>query len=485
MRKIHNYINSSFTDYREKNSLKNIDPNTQDIISVFHNSNEHDVRMAIMAAQDAQPEWARLKTTKRAEYLLLIAEEVMRQQEVIALQLVKEQGKTLPQANAEVAGAAQYLLYVAGWARRIEGEVLESDREGETLYLSRKPIGVVGAILPWNFPFFMIVRKFAPALLSGNTLIIKPSEETPDCCDIFAHILHKIGIPPGVCNIIYGDGLAGDHLCKQPEVGMISFTGSVETGKKIMASCSQNIKKVNLELGGKAPAIVSRKADIDLAVQAIKDSKIINAGQTCICVERVYVERAIADDFLGKLTQAFKETTFGDSIEDQMLEMGPLINFNALEKIEKMVNDSIADGAQLLCGGSRSVKTNGAHYQPTLLVVEDNSMAIMQEEIFGPVLPVMIVDDILQAVHLANDSRYGLSSSVYSDDINEIGYACENLAFGEVYVNRENIETMQGYHAGRRQSGIGGTDGKHGLYDYMETQVTYWQSRHRSTLQEN
>ncbi len=471
-----NYINGEFVTAASGQQLEVVNPASGELLSRVPDSGAEEVDLAVEAARLAQTDWARRPAIERAGYLRQIATKLRDNSEQLARTISAEQGKVLPLAEVEVAFTADYLDYMAEWARRIEGEVITSDRTDETILLQRKPIGVIGGILPWNFPFFLIARKLAPALVTGNTIVIKPSEETPNNACEFARLVAETDLPAGVFNLVCGRGATGGALCDHPDVGMISFTGSVETGKRIMAACASNITKVNLELGGKAPAIVSRHADLDLAVKAIRDSRIINTGQVCNCAERVYVDRAVADSFLEKLTGAMTETRYGNPLTDDEIEMGPLVNRQGLDKVAAMVDQARQEGATVLCGGQVADTGSGHHYQPTVLVVNSNQQQIMQQEIFGPVIPVMIVDSLDEALQLANESDYGLTSSIFSRDADEIMRACRELKFGETYVNREHFEAMQGFHAGTRKSGIGGADGKHGLYEYTETQVIYWQS---------
>ncbi|NRH26452.1 MULTISPECIES: aldehyde dehydrogenase [Pseudomonas] len=471
-----NYINGAFIDTPCDATIEVINPANGASLSVIPNSSADVINTAVAAAKSAQTEWAAKPAIERAQYLRQIATKLRERKDHFARVISAEQGKVLPLAETEVSFTADYLDYMAEWARRIEGEVITSDRVNETIMLQRKPIGVIGGILPWNFPLLLIARKLGPALVTGNCIVIKPSEETPNNAYEFAKLVAETDLPAGVFNLVFGSGATGAALCDNPDVGMVSFTGSVETGKRIMQACAKNITKVNLELGGKAPAIVTSKANIDLAAKAIRDSRTINTGQACNCAERVYVERSVADEFLQKLTQAMSETRFGDPLADQDISMGPLVNKQGLDKVAAMVEAAKEQGAQILCGGSVAKNTEGFHYLPTVMVVDDNTQAIMQKEIFGPVLPVMIVDSLDQALAYANDSEYGLTSSIFSQDADEIMKACRLLKFGETYVNREHFEAMQGFHAGNRKSGIGGADGKHGFYEYTETHVIYWQS---------
>lgn len=472
-----NFINGQFISASSNARIDVTNPANGELLSTIPDSNADDVNQAVAAAKAAQVEWSRKPAIERAGYLRQIANKLRENVPALARTIVAEQGKVMGLAEVEVNFTADYLDYMAEWARRIEGEVITSDRPNETILLQRKPIGVIGGILPWNFPFFLIARKLAPALVTGNAIVIKPSEETPNNAFEFAKLVAETDLPAGIFNLVAGKGTSGAALCENKDVGMVSFTGSVETGKRIMAACAANVTKVNLELGGKAPAIVTAKADIDLAVKAIRDSRIINTGQVCNCAERVYVERNVADEFLEKITAAMSDTKLGDPLKDANIEMGPLVNQQGLDKVAAMVSAAKADGTKVLCGGDVVANVAGYHYQPTILQVEDNQHPLMQQEIFGPVLPVMIVDSLDEALTHANDSEFGLTSSIFSQDADEIMKACRELKFGETYVNREHFEAMQGYHAGTRKSGIGGADGKHGLYEYTETQVVYWQSR--------
>lgn len=434
------------------------------------------VDAAIGAARAAQKGWAAKPAIERAGYLRRIAEKVRANAPRLARIITAEQGKVGALAEVEVNFTADYLDYMAEWARRLEGEVLTSDRAGEHIFLLRKPVGVVAGILPWNFPFFLIARKMAPALLTGNTIVIKPSEETPINCFEFARLVAETDLPTGVFNVVGGTGAsAGSALTSHAGVDLISFTGSVATGSRIMAAAAPNITKLNLELGGKAPAIVLADADLELAVNAIKASRVINTGQVCNCAERVYVQRQVADLFIEKIAAAMAATRFGDPNVQADLDMGPLVNRIGLDKVAQMVRTATGEGAQIITGGAVADLGKGFHYQPTVLAGCKGDMEIMRKEIFGPVLPIQVVDDLDEAIALANDSDYGLTSSIYTRNLSAALKASRELDFGETYINRENFEAMQGFHAGTRKSGIGGADGKHGLYEYTHTHVVYAQ----------
>ncbi|BAP45267.1 aldehyde dehydrogenase [Pseudomonas sp. 21LCFQ02] len=469
-----NYINGQFIASGEHLDVFN--PATGALLAKVPAADAGQVEAALAAARAAQKGWARRTANERAGYLRKIASRIRENVAHLARTITLEQGKISALAEVEVNFTADYLDYMAEWARRIEGEIITSDRPGENIFVFRKPLGVVAGILPWNFPFFLIARKMAPALLTGNTIVIKPSEETPNNCFEFARLVAETDLPPGVFNVVCGAGQVGAALSAHTNVDMISFTGSVETGSRIMAAAAGNITKLNLELGGKAPAIVLADANLELAVKAIRDSRIINSGQVCNCAERVYVERPVADRFIEQISAAMAATRYGDPLADRDVEMGPLINRQGLDSVAAKVRTAQSQGAQLITGGSIADLGQGYHYQPTVLAGCSADMEIMRKEIFGPVLPIQIVDDLDEAIALANDCEYGLTSSLYTQDLNKAMYAMREIDFGETYINRENFEAMQGFHAGVRKSGIGGADGKHGLYEYTHTHVVYLQA---------
>lgn len=474
-RKLENFINGRFVGGDGLEHIEVRNPANGDLLAHFPLSNESVVEEALLAARRAQPAWEALPAIQRAGYLRKIASRIRGNADALAETITREQGKVLGLARVEVDFTADYIDYMAEWARRIEGEVIPSDRVGESIFLMRRAIGVTAGILPWNFPFFLIARKMAPALVTGNTIVIKPSEETPINAFDFARLVDQAELPPGVFNVVGGNGAgAGAHLAGSAAVNLVSFTGSVATGKRIMAAAAPNLTRVNLELGGKAPAIVTARADLDLAAKAICDSRVINTGQVCNCAERVYVERAVAREFTDKVTRLMADVRFGDPIADRSVHMGPLVNQQGLDKIAGMVARARDDGAEVLLGGGIAPQDKGYHYLPTVLVNCRHEMEIMRAEIFGPVLPIQ-VDSLDEAIACSNDSDFGLTSSIFTRDLKEAMHACNALQFGETYVNREHFEAMQGFHAGRRHSGIGGADGKHGLLEYTETQVVYMQ----------
>src|SRR5271157_3107329 len=326
-RQYQNFINGEFAASGSIDMVPVINPATEEVISEVPNTTVADVDAAVQAAAKAQESWRRLPAIKRASFIREIAHAIRQNRQALARTITEEQGKILPLAEVEVDFTADYMDYMAEFARRYEGEIIQSDRPNENILLFKMPIGVIAGILPWNFPFFLIARKMAPALVTGNTIVIKPSSETPNNAFEFAKLVAKSSLPKGVFNLISGRGsVAGKALASHPRVGMVSLTGSVEGGVQVMHAAAENVTKVSLELGGKAPAIVMPDADLDLAATSIRNSRIINTGQVCNCAERVYVHESVAEKFTEKVTLAMKLTKVGDPLLDTDVEMGPLVS---------------------------------------------------------------------------------------------------------------------------------------------------------------
>jgi len=472
------YIDGQWTPGSGSEYIEVLNPSTEGVIARVKKAEVSDVQKAIDAADKAQPEWEALPPIERGRYLHKLADKIREHEADLTDIIVKEGGKTQGLANVEVNFTADYLDYMAEWARRYEGEIINSDRPNETILMFKKAIGVTTGILPWNFPFFLIARKMAPALVTGNTIVIKPSEETPINAIVFTKLVDEVGFPKGVFNLVNGYGPElGPELAGNPKVGMVSITGSVRSGQEVMKEAAPNVTKVNLELGGKAPAIVMADADLDLAARAVVDSRVINSGQVCNNAERVYVQRPVAEKFTQKIVDLMKQQKWGDPSVEPDIAFGPLINKRAQASVAEKVEKAVAEGAKLVLGGKpATINGKGAFFEPTVLVDVDQDMSIVREETFGPVLPILIFDDFDDVIAKANSSEYGLTSSIYTNDLNTAMKAVKRLKFGETYVNREHFEAMQGFHAGWRKSGIGGADGKHGLNEYLATQVVYLES---------
>ncbi|PAF44370.1 aldehyde dehydrogenase [Helicobacter sp. 11S02629-2] len=475
MRTYQMYIDGAFVSSKTDKTIEVINPATKKVISHIPAASNAEVEEAIASSKKAQKAWEALPAVERGNYLRKIAAEIRANAKMLAETITEEQGKIISLATVEVNFTADYLDYMAEWARRYEGEIVQSDRPNENIFIFKQAIGVTSGILPWNFPFFLIVRKLAPALITGNTIVIKASSETPNNAFEFAKLAHKVGLPKGVFNLVSGSGgTVGNTLAGHKDIGMVSFTGSVDTGVKIMEAASKNIIKVNLELGGKAPAIVCKDANLDAAVNFIKNSRVINTGQVCNCAERVYVQKDVVESFTKKMVEAMKHVTYGNPM-DTKVDMGPLIDEKAVHNIDGMVERARKSGAKVLTGGHIGSNKDGFYYEPTVVTDLNQKSELIQEEIFGPVLPIVTFDTLDEAIEMANDSDYGLTSSIYTQNLDIAMRACREIKFGETYINRENFEAMQGFHAGFRKSGIGGADGKHGLEEYLATHVVYLQ----------
>ena len=477
MKNLKMYINGKFVESRSGQWIDVLNPSTEEVCSRQPEGTLEDVEEALDAARAAQREWAKVPAVERGEYLKKMAEGIRRRQTEFVEIIMREQGKTRSWAEIEVGATIAYFDYMATFARHIEGEIIQSDNRGETIFLSKKPIGVVAGILPWNFPFFLIARKAGAALIAGCSIVIKPAQLTPENCTAFAEIVHETGLPAGLFNVVTGKGsVIGNALAASPKIDIVSVTGSVGAGESIMKAAASNITKVSLELGGKAPVIVFPDADLELAAQAILDSRIGNNGQICNNAERLYIHKDVKEKLTAMLLEKFKAVKVGDPFSADDIDMGPLVEKRALESVEEKVARAVSQGAKVLCGGHR-VGEKGYFYAATLLANCRQDMDIVHEETFGPVLPIIEWEDIDEVLAWANDCEYGLASSVFTNDINTATRCVRELEFGETYINRFHFEAIQGFHAGVKKSGIGGADGKHGVEEYLRTHVTYLQTR--------
>ncbi|AQU78181.1 MULTISPECIES: aldehyde dehydrogenase [Planococcus] len=471
------YINGEYKESTGTEWIDIINPSTEEIISQTPKGTKEDVDRAVEAAFQAQKAWELTPNIERGKIVRKLGDKIAEKRDTFIDLLQEEQGKSYELASGEVDLAIDYFHYMSEWARRIEGEILPSDRPNENIFIYKKPIGVVAGIIPWNFPVFILARKVATALVTGCTIVIKPSQQTPNTAMEFTKIIHAMDeVPAGVYNVVTGTGSEiGNALASHEKVQLVTLTGSVPAGTKVMEAAAKNITKVNLELGGKAPAIVTQNADLDLAAEAIATSRLANNGQACTNAERVYVHDSVADEFTNKIISLFESKVMGDPRQNKEADMGPLVSQERLDTVDDMVKQAVTEGATVAIGGARDSSRSGFFYKPTILTNVEHDSAIIRDEIFGPVLPITTYSTLEEAIEKANDTEFGLSSSIYTDDINEAMQVINELKFGETYVNRENFEAIQGYHAGMRKSGLGGADGKHGMEDFLVTQVVYMQ----------
>jgi lactaldehyde dehydrogenase / glycolaldehyde dehydrogenase len=453
-----------------------ISPTTGEAIAEVSEASVEQTLLAIAAAKRAQPAWARKSPLERAQVMKRVAALVRRDAERLAQIVVLEQGKPINEARGEVGGTGEFFDYFAEFARRIEGEILPSDFPGEQIWIQRVPIGVVGAIIPWNYPSALVSRKIAPAMIAGNAVVLKPHELTPLSALEMARLFEEAGVPAGVVNIVTGSGArVGEAIISSPDIGLITMTGSLPTGKRIMSAAAANVTPVSLELGGKAPFIVMADSDLDLAVRSAMTSRYMNCGQVCICNERTLVQRKVYEDFVERFVGATQALRIGSPF-DEATDVGPKVSLEELQKVERYVERALAEGAQLALGGSRPKEPPTPHgywFSPTVITDVHPTMEIMRKEVFGPVLPIIPFDSFGEALAIANDSQYGLSAYLFTNDMPTIMRAVADLAFGEVYVNRIGPESLQGFHVGYRESGLGGDDGPHGLETYLRKKTVY------------
>ena len=447
-----------------------INPATGEELAQVANVGVSDVNAAITAAEAALPAWRALTGKERSIILRRWFDLIVANSGDLARILTLEQGKPLAEAKGEVAYGASFLEWFAEEAKRIAGAIPASTWNDKRMLVLKQPIGVCAAITPWNFPIAMITRKIAPALAAGCTIIIKPAEQTPLSALALAELSRQAGIPAGVVNVITGDAAQsvaiGKVLCDSPVVRHLSFTGSTEVGRILMAQCAPTIKKLSLELGGHAPFIVFEDADIDAAVAGAMASKYRNAGQTCVCANRFYVHSKVIDAFTERFAKAVQTLTVGNGLDTGVMQ-GPLIDDAALTKVKEHVADALKKGAKLMTGGK--VAALGGHfYEPTILSKVTPEMRISFEETFGPVAPIMAFDDDAEVVRLANQSQYGLASYFYSRDIGRIWRVAEALEYGIVGVNSGAVSNEVGPFGGVKQSGLGREGSVWGMDEYLE-----------------
>jgi lactaldehyde dehydrogenase/glycolaldehyde dehydrogenase len=469
------FINGQWVASTGKDFIEVENPATEEIIAQVPNGTADDAERALEAARAAQPSWEALPPVERGTLLRRLAQLILENRERLARLVVAEQGKPLAEARGEIDGTALYLTHAAEEARRITGDILPSDNADEQIWIQRAAYGVVVGLTAWNYPAALTTRKMGPALIAGNTIVIKAHEGTPLSALEIAQLAQQAGLPPGVMNVVSGLGkTVGETLVKHPITQLVSVTGSVRAGREIYRAGAEDLKVLRLELGGKAPFVVAEDADIGAAVKAAVASRFENCGQICICNERMYLHEKIADQFMERFVESVKRLKIGNPLE--LVDIGPKFSRPELEKVEAMVAEAVKAGAKVVTGGKRpsgSEFTKGHWYEPTVLTGARNDMAIMQREVFGPVIPMMTVTDFDEGLALANDSTYGLSAYVFTKDLRRLMRLVRELKFGEIYVNRGGGDAVHAYHSGYRHSGLGGEDGKYGLEGYLRKKTIY------------
>ena len=462
------FINGEWTSADSGETLSVYNPATGEVVGTVAKCGTVETRRAIDAAQKALNDWRAKAAKVRANLLRRWFELMMEHQDDLARILTAEMGKPLAEAKGEIAYGANYIEWFAEEAKRVYGDTIPAPDASKRLVCIKQPVGVVACITPWNFPNAMLTRKIAPALAAGCAVVCKPANATPLSALAIAELAHRAGIPAGVINIVTGiTREIGAELTSNPIVRKLTFTGSTEVGRQLIAECAATIKKTSMELGGNAPFIVFNDADLDAAVQGAMVSKFRNAGQTCVCSNRILVQEGVYDTFAQKLTAAVKSSLVLGNGMDEGVTTGPLIDEKAARNVLDMIDDAVTKGAKILTGGGRS-PLGGSFVSPTVLTRVNNTMRVCQEEIFGPVAPLFIFKTEEEAITMSNDTECGLAAYFYSRDIGRIWRVSEALEYGIIGINEGLISNEMAPFGGVKQSGNGREGSKYGLDDYLE-----------------
>lgn len=469
------YINGKWEESERGKFGLDLNPSTGEAICKFPLAEREDVDLAIDSAEDAFHIWSDKTSKDRARLLYRAADLIEQKKEELKKILVMENGKIVKEAGEEVNGVIDQIRYYAGFERKIIGDIVEGNTSKKKIFQYKIPYGVVVAITPWNFPVAMIARKIAPALLTGNTVILKPSSDTPMSAEWVVKRFIEAGFERGVLNFITGKGSEiGDHLVSHKKVALVTMTGNTSTGQQIMRSIATNMAKPILELGGKAPFVVWKDADIFTALKTLLWAKYWNSGQSCIAAERLYVHEDIYDTFMKKFIRLSKNITVGDPSHT---DMGPLINNNAIENAESFVKNAVDDNCKIIYGGKKlKLKgkfSKGFFFPPTIIEGAKQKSDIIQNEIFGPIMPVIKVKNEEDVINKINDSRYGLASYLFTSDYKFAYRSHESVRFGELFINMPGPEVEQGYHTGFRLTGQAGEGSRHGIEEYIKLKNVY------------
>jgi succinate-semialdehyde dehydrogenase/glutarate-semialdehyde dehydrogenase len=463
------YINGTWES--SEDNLEVTSPTTGQLLGTVAKGGENETKRAIEAAENAMPSWAKRTAIERHDYLNRVAEILRSRTDEIAEVITTEMGKPVQESKNEISLAVDYLEWFAEEGRRIYGETIPASSPSKRLSVVRQPIGVVGAITPWNFPIAMITRKIAPALAAGCPVILKPASSTPLTAIEVIKACHDAGVPEGVVNLLHGSASEiTEALMDSPVVRKITFTGSTEVGKHLVRQSADTMKKLSLELGGHAPFIVFEDADLEKTAEDLIASKFRNAGQTCVCTNRVYVHESIVEPFSEIFAEKMRELVVGDGRESGVT-IGPLIDGDAVNKVESQVQDAKEKGAEVLVGGKRlddGQYEKGHFFEPTLLVNATDEMKISHEETFGPVAPIFSFKTEEEAIERANNSEYGLASYIFTKDASRIVRVSEALDYGIVGINDPMPTVAQAPFGGVKESGIGREGGRQGIEDYLE-----------------
>ncbi len=461
------HVGGRWIDAASRATVNVTNPATGAVIGSVPSLGLEETRAAIAAAATAFPAWAARTAKDRAGLLRRWHDLMLQHADDLAILMTAEQGKPLAEARGEIGYAASFIEWFAEEGKRVYGDVIPGHAPDKRIVVLRQPVGVVAAITPWNFPAAMITRKAGPALAAGCTFVCKPAMLTPYSALAMAELAQRAGIPPGVFNVITGQAsVLGGELTSNPSVRKVTFTGSTEIGKKLMAQCAGTMKKVSLELGGNAPFIVFDDADLDLAVQGAIASKYRNTGQTCVCANRLLVQEGVYDRFVAKLVDAVRQLRVGDGLQGAT-DQGPLIDAKAVAKVEEHIADALAKGGKIALGGARHA-LGGTFFEPTVITQVKPDMLVAREETFGPVAPVFSFRDEKEALRMANDTEFGLASYFYTRDLARSWRVAEGLEYGIVGLNTGLISTEVAPFGGIKESGTGREGSKYGILDYTE-----------------
>ena len=461
------FVNGSWLTADSGERFEVCNPATGVVLAQVPRMGAAETQRAVDAAQAALPAWRAKTAAERGKLLRKWYELMLAHQNDLAAILTAEQGKPLAEARGEITYGASFIDWFAEEGKRVYGEVIPTVGADRRLLVIKEPVGVCAAITPWNFPNAMITRKAAPALAAGCTMVIKPAEQTPLSALAMAELAQRAGIPPGVINVVTGEARAiGGVLTSSPVVRKLSFTGSTEVGRLLMQQCAPTVKKLSLELGGNAPFIVFDDADLDAAVAGAMASKYRNAGQTCVCANRLLVQASVADAFAAKLAAAVAQLKVGDGAAEGV-NQGPLIDDDAVRKVEELLADAVSQGARVVTGGKRHA-LGRTFFEPTIVSGVTPAMRVAREEIFGPVAPIFTFDTEAQAIAMANDTEFGLASYFYSRDIGRVWRVAEALEYGMVGINSGLISNEVSPFGGVKNSGIGREGSRHGIDEYLE-----------------
>lgn len=461
------YVNGQWLDADNGETLPVTNPATGEVIARVPRMGAAETRRALEAANAAWPAWKKKTAKERAGILRKWFDLMMAAQDDLAAILTAEQGKPLAEARGEIAYGASYIEWYAEEARRIYGDTIPTHQNDKRVLVIKEPIGVCAAVTPWNFPNAMITRKAAPALAAGCPIVVKPASQTPLSALAIAELAHRAGVPAGVFSVITGSAAAiGGEMTASGLVRKFSFTGSTEIGRELIAQCAGTVKKVSMELGGNAPFIVFDDADLDAAVEGAMISKYRNAGQTCVCANRLYVQAGVYDAFAEKFAAAVAGLKIGDGASAGITQ-GPLIDEKAVEKVEEHIADAVAKGGKVIAGGKRHALGH-SFFEPTIVTGVTQDMKVAREETFGPLAPLFRFDTEADVIRMANDTEFGLASYFYSRDIGRIFRVGEALEYGMVGINTGVISNEAAPFGGIKQSGLGREGSKYGIEDYVE-----------------